>query len=247
MSAKAFEAYNHDPVSWRLVHIIEQFALGAGLKSKVTKSSGTGKGQTHDAAQTEWDRFWEVNKMDDRVKKIARDVEIMGEQFVRDFAEPGRPRSTLVRSLDPASIYDIITDPEDFETVFFYHQQVQTPYQLYAPPGGRPRGAQPAPTGASDGSATKYIIRQIDWREIDHYRINVGNAERRGRSALYPVLGWIKRMRDYMTSRVVQADMHSRYAYDLEVEGNPEDLAQIERKLFPGGRPPNPGSVIGHS
>jgi hypothetical protein len=248
MSAKSFEAYNHDPISWRAVHLVEQFALGAGLKAKVTKSTGTGKGQTHDTAQTAWDAFWKINKMDDRLAKICRDLSIYGEQFIRYFQQPGNPKGLLIRSLDPASIYDIVTDPEDFETVFFYHQQFQAPYQLYAPPGTKPLGAQPAPTGPTiPGAITRYIIRQIDWREIDHYRINVGNSERRGRSDLYPVLGWIKRMRDYMTSRVVQADMHSRYAYDLEVEGNAKDLAAIKRQLFPGGRPPAPGNVFGHS
>ena len=248
MSAKAFEAYNHDPISWRGVQLVEQFALGAGLKAKVTKSTGTGKGQTHDAAQTAWDEFWKTNKMDDRLKKIARDLSIYGEQFIRYFQQPGNPKGLLIRSLDPASIYDIVTDPEDFETVFFYHQQFQAPYQLYAPPGTRPAGGQQAPTGATlPGATTRYIIRQIDWREIDHYRINVGNSERRGRSDLYPVLGWIKRMRDYMTSRVVQADMHSRYGYDLEVDGNPQSLAAIKQQMFPGNKPPAPGSVFGHS
>ena len=248
MSAKSFEAYNHDPMSWRAVHLVEQFALGAGLKAKVTKSTGTGKGQTHDTAQAAWDAFWKTNKMDDRLAKICRDLSIYGEQFIRYFQQPGNPKGLLIRSLDPASIYDIVTDPEDFETVFFYHQQFQAPYQLYAPQGTKPLGAPPAPTGATiPGAITRYIIRQIDYREIDHYRINVGNSERRGRSDLYPVLGWIKRMRDYMTSRVVQADMHSRYAYDLEVEGNPKDLAAIRAQLFPGNRPPAPGNVFGHS
>lgn len=248
MSAKAFEAYNHDPLTWRGVQLIEQFALGAGLHAKVTKSTGDSKGQTHDAAQQAWDRFWKVNRMDERLKKIARDIEIMGEQFIRYFPEPGNPRGLLVRSLDPATIYDIVTDPEDFETVFFYHQQFQTPYQLYAPQGRAPSGGPPAPTGVTQpGATTRYIIRQIDWREIDHYRINVGASERRGRSSLYPVLGWIKRLRDYMTSRVIQADMQSRYAYDLEVKGTPGDLAKVQNAMFPNRRPPAPGSVLGHS
>lgn len=248
MSAKAFEAYNHDPISWRGVQLIEQFSLGAGLRAKVTKSTGEGKGQTHDKAQAAWDEFWRRNKMDDRLKKIRRDLSIYGEQFIRYFQEPGNPRGMIVRSLDPASIYDIVTDPEDFETVFFYHQQFQAPYQLYAPKTARPLGGQVAPTGQTEpGTTTKYIIRQIDWREIDHYRVNVGSSERRGRSDLYPALGWIKRLRDYLTSRVVQADMHSRYAFDLTVEGNPRDLAAIQAKMFPGGRPPAPGSVLGHS
>lgn len=249
MSAKSFEAYNHDPISWRIIHLKQEFCLGKGLVCHIHFSSGTKKGQTHDKAQAVWDDFWKRNKMEQRLDTISRDFCWGGEQFLRYFRGAGANRSKLViRSLDPASIYDLITDPEDIETVFAYHQQFQTAYQLYAPGTANPPGMPPAPTGGSTpGSVVKYIIRQILPQEIDHYKTNASGFERRGRSDLFPALGWIKRLRDYLTSAVIRSDMLSRIGWDLQVAGNQTTVQTLMNQLFPGGRAPQPGTVFGHN
>lgn len=249
MSAKAFEAYNHDPVSWRCVHMKQEFALGKGLQARVTYSSGGNEGKTHDAAVTVWKEFWKRNKMGARLDMFARDISIYGEQFMRYFGGKGTGSKLLtVRSLDPATIYDLITDPEDMETVFAYHQQFQTAMQMWAPGAATPPTGVQAPTGATQpGSATRFIIRQILPSEIDHYRINTGAYERRGRSDLFPALGWIKRLRDYLTSHVIRADMLSRICWDLEVQGNTGAIQALRGLLFPNGQAPPPGSVFGHN
>ena len=245
MSAKAFEAYNHDPVSWRCVHMKQEFALGKGLQARVTYSGGSKAGQTHDKAQAAWDEFWKRCKMDQRLDMVIRDLSWGGEQFLRYFT---KGPLTTVRSLDPASVYDIITDPEDLETVFAYHQQFQTAYQLYPPEAGTPPTGVQSPMGPTQpGATTRYIIRQILPQEIDHYRINQSAYERRGRSDLFPALGWIKRMRDYLTSHVVRADMLSRICWDLEVDGNAPTIMATRAALFPNGRPPQPGTIFGHN
>lgn len=245
MSSKAFEAYNHDPLSWRCVHLKSEFALGAGLQNKVTKTSGSGKGQSHDKAQIAWDEFWKRNKMDARLDQIARDYCWSGEQFIRYFKQGTK---LTIRSLDPATIYDLITDPEDIETVFAYHQQYQTAYQLYPPEKATPPTGIQAPEGPTQaGSIVRYIIRQILPQEIDHYKANCSSSERRGRSDLFPALGWIKRLRDYLTAHVIRADMLSRICWDLEVNGNASAVQALRGQLFPGGRPPQPGTIFGHN
>lgn len=242
MSAKSFEAYNHDPISWRMIHLKAEFALGKGLALKITKS---GKGGTHDQAKQVFEEFWNRNKMGQRLDTIARDFCWGGEQFLRYFKKG--PKLTI-RSLDPATIYDLITDPEDIETVFAYHQQFQTAYQLYPPTQSSPTGAETAPTGPTQqGASVRYIIRQILPQEIDHYRANCSSAERRGRSDLFPALGWIKRLRDYLTSHVIQADMLSRICWDLQVAGNQSAIQNARGALFPNGQPPPPGTVFGHN
>lgn len=245
MSAKAFEAYNHDPLTWRAVQLQQEFVLGKGIVVRWKKANG----QTHDAAQAVWDEFWKRNKMNDRLSAIVRDACVLGELFLRYFPFAGQPRKLVIRSLDPATIYDIITDPEDFETVFAYHQQYQTPYQLYAPKQSTPTGGQPAsPYGPSQpGQITKFVIRQILPESVDHYRLNVGNSERRGRSDLYPSLSWIQRLRHYLTTKVIRSDMLARIAWDLTVSGNASDVAQTRAKLFPNGQPPAPGTVFAHA
>ncbi len=246
MSAKAFEAYNHDPVSWRCVHMKQEFALGKGLQARATFGGASGKaGQTHDQAQAVWDEFWKRNRMDQRLDMMARDLSWGGEQFLRYFTTG---KLTTVRSLDPASVYDLITDPEDLETVFAYHQQFQTAYQLYPPKAPTPPTGIQSPEGPTQvGAGTRYIIRQILPQEIDHYRINQSAYERRGRSDLYPALGWIKRMRDYLISHVIRADMLSRVCWDLQVKGNVAAIQSLRGLLFPNGQAPQPGTVFGHN
>lgn len=226
-SAKCFEAYHHDPLAHRAVNLLAQFVLGKGVEAKASS----------DAAQAAWDRFWDANDMDARLAEMCRDLSIFGELMLRYFPTPA---GLLVRSLDPASIYEIVSDHEDWESVFFYHQQFQTRSELFAPPGGNI-----APTGPTSRGTTKFVIRQIPADEIDHIRINATGSEVRGRSDLFSALGYLKRLRDLMTSRVVKADMEARMVYQLIVDGSQGDVDDFIRKLFPHGRPPAPGTVLG--
>jgi hypothetical protein len=156
MSAKAFEAFQHNPIGHRSVEINTEFVLGSGIEATVKGDKG----------QQVWDEFWKRNNMDERLEEINGDVVVYGEIFLRYFQQP--QRRLAIRSLDPAGIYDILTDQEDWESVYFYHQQEQERSQLFAPPAGNI-----APTGpTSKGAVTRYTIRQIPAQEIDHYRIN---------------------------------------------------------------------------
>jgi hypothetical protein len=228
-SAKAFEAYHHDPIARRAMDLQTEFILGRGIEARV-------KG---DAGQEAWEAFWKANNMDARLEEMVRDLALFGELIIRYFDSFG-PEQLVVRSLDPATIYEIVTDQEDRETVFFYHQQYQTRTELYSPPGGNL-----APQGATPKSNSRFVIRQIPAEEIDHIRVNAVSSEVRGRPDLFPALGHLKRLRDLITSRIVKADMEARMVYKLVVEGTPADIQNLRRQLFPNGKPPNPGTVLG--
>lgn len=230
MSAKAFEAYQHNPIAHRSVEIGTEFVLGRGVEARAKTPR----------AQAVWDAFWRKNKMDERLEWICGDLTTYGELFLRYFPQPGR--TLVVRSLDPAGIYEIVTDQEDWESVYFYHQQEQERAQLFAPPQGNI-----APTGPTTGGVTRYTIRQIPAQEIDHYRINARSGEVRGRSDLFPALGYLKRLQDLLTSRVIRSDMEARMVFDLMVEGNEVDVRAQKNAIFPNGQPPEPGSIIGHN
>lgn len=232
MSAKAFEANNHNPIAHRSVEIGVDFVLGRGIEA-VAKT---------DRGQACWDAFWQRNNMDERLEEILGDLIVYGEIFVRYFKQRTQ-RGLLVRSLDPAGIYEIVSDQEDWESVYFYHQQEQERQQLYAPPAG-----DIAPQGPTDaGAVTRYTIRQIPGEEIDHYRINVRSGEARGRSDLFSALGYLKRLQDLLTSKVVRSDMEARMVFDLMVDGNAGDVRAVKGELFPANKPPEPGTVIGHN
>ena len=229
-SAKCFEASTHAGIGKRAVSCMVNFPLSRGVTWKFRQEK----------PQQVWEAFWTANRMRRRFRMIARDLSIFGEQFLRYFpARRGDPGLLILRQLDPATIYEIVTDQEDVESVYFYHQQFQTRMQLFSPPRGNLAPQGPTPTGV-----TRYIIRQIDAPEIDHYAINVVSGEARGRSDLFPVLGDLKRLRDLLTSKVIQADILTRVLGVLKANGTGADLTRVLNQVFPGGQPPPPGTFV---
>jgi hypothetical protein len=236
-SAKTFEAYHHDPLAHRSVEMQIEFLLGRGVEA-VFDDEG---------AQKQWDGFAKATDLARRLEDIVRDLAVFGEVMLRWFPErdveleDGTTQTVpVVRLLDPASVYEIVTDQEDWETVYFYHQQFTTRMQAFAPP----TNGNGAPTGPSGKELVKYIVRQIPAEEVDHWRVNATSGEVRGRPDLFPALGWIKRLRDLMTAKVVKADMEARMVFKIMADATPAELAKLQAAMFPGGRAPNPGTVV---
>lgn len=240
-SAMCFEASTHSGIGRRACAAMVHFPLGRGVRWRIED----------DAALQAWELFWKGNRMRRRLKKIAYDLSVFGEQMLRYFPAVADPRgqltpgggrganSLIVRQLDPATIYEIVTDQEDLETVYFYHQQFQTRMELYSPPtGGR------TPEGRTQSGVTRYIIRQIPAEEIDHYTIHTVSGEARGRSDLFPALSDLKRMRDLVTSKVIQSDIGNRVMALLVANGTGADLTRILNQIFPNGQPPAPGTIV---
>ena len=229
-SAKCFEASTHAGIGKKAVNAMVQFPVGRGVRWDVED----------DQAREVWERFWKGNNMRRRFRSIMRDLSIFGEQMLRYFPAPrGDDRLLIIRQIDPATVYEIVTDQEDVETVFFYHQQFQTRMELYSPPV-----SNRAPTGRTESGVTRYIIRQIDAGEIDHWKVHTVSGEARGRSDLFPVLGDLKRIRDLLTSKVVQSDIGNRVMAILKANGTGADLQRVLNTIFPNGQPPAPGTIV---
>lgn len=228
-SAKCFEAYQHNALAHRAVELAIEFVLGRGVQARCSDEN----------TQKVWDEFWQANDMDERLAQIMRWLGVCGEVFLRYFPPATAGGPLQVRDLDPAEIYDIATDQEDREAVYFYHQQFATRMQLFAPPAG-----DLAPSGPTKSVTTRYIIRQIPAGEVDHYRVNAVGSEVRGRPDLFPALAHLKRLRDLVTARVVRADLQARMALHMKVTGNGGDVTSIKNKIFPQGRIPAPATVI---
>lgn len=230
-SAKCFEASTHSGIAKRACNAMVQFPLGRGMRWRIPD----------EAPRQAWEAFWRANKMRRRWRQIAYDLSVFGEQFLRYFPAPrGSDAILLIRQIDPATIYEVVTDQEDLETVFFYHQQFQTRMELYSPPA-----SNRAPEGRTQPGVTRYIIRQIPAEEIDHIRINVVSGEARGRSDLFPALGDLKRLRDLLTSKVIQSDIGNRVMAVLKAQGTQADINRVLNTIFPNGQPPAPATIIG--
>jgi hypothetical protein len=222
MNAQAFEAWNYNPVAHRVIDAMVDFVIGRGVRWSFEDPDD----------QATWEAWWRRNRMDQRFEDMVGDFFLYGELFNRWMPASGngaaRGPNTIIRSIDPATIYEIVGNNEDVEDVYFYHQQ-------FAPRIIQIDGQQ----------GPMYYIRHLPADEVDHYKINTRTGEARGRSVLLPVLGWLKRLKDLLTSEVIRADMAARIGLHVQIDGDDQEIQDVIGRMFPSGRMPDPGAVIG--
>jgi len=252
MHSKCFEASTHNPVAKRIIKVITQFVLGKGVKLTVqrairksdrlkakqdtaqlaSKLVGTGKQPPitiqdfTEQCQSELDQHWTQNQLHIRSKQILKDLLTFGEQFIRYFDAPW---GLKIRQIDPSTVWEVVTDPDDCENEFYLHQQYPTRYQWYVD--------LPVPT-------IKFIIRQVPAALYYHMKINSTSGEVRGRSELFAILGWLKRLKEWASDRVVRNKMANLFILDVAVEG---DLGAVQAVQQQFSTPPTPGSFFVHN
>jgi hypothetical protein len=214
---KSWEAATFNPIAKRIVKIVPQFVLGRGVKGATNEPK-------HQAA---WDDFFKRNRMRSRCKQSLKELLIFGEIFWRFFDSK---KGLIVRSVDPSTIWDIVTDEDDIEAVKYYHQQY-TRFDLSPLPGRMP-------------IPSTLVIRQIPADQIDHYKINSTSSEKRGRSELFPILGYLLRFKEFVNDRILLNKLRATFALDVSVEGGPAEVNAAEAQF---AEPPGPAAVLVHN
>lgn len=202
MHRKSFEAWNHNPIAHQICKVITFFALGDGIKWKCRDPR----------AQDIFEKFAKNNKLQNNIKfwstMLARDGEIMLRKHYNILTG-----DIKLKFVDPSTVWEIITDPEDIDRVFYYWQQYPTQYQnIYSSDNFR------------RADMSKYVINQIPAHEIIHRKINCSPNEKRGRSELFPVLGWLKRYKDFWTAYVLRKIVQSTFAWKNKIKGSQQDV-----------------------
>lgn len=214
---KAWEAATFNPLAKRISKIIPQFVLGRGVKGSIAS-------QEHQAA---WDDFAKRNRMRPRTKQSLKELIIYGEIFWRFFETQA---GLIVRSIDPSTIWDIVTNDDDIEDVKYYHQQY-TRFDVSPLPGRAP-------------IPSTLVIRQIPAEQVSHYKINCTSSEKRGRSELFPILGYLLRFKEFVNDRIHLNKMRSIFALDVAVEGSEADVTKANEQF---SEPPGPAAVLVHN
>jgi len=217
MHRKCWEAATRNPLAKRICRLIPQFVLGRGVDGNIAE-------QTH---QDAWDEFYEDNGWQLELKQYLRELLIYGEVFLRYFRTP---TGLTVRSIDPSTIWDVVTDPDDLKSVLYYHQQYVLMHNSPVP------GARVTPA--------TLIIRHIPAEDVDHFRINSTSSEKRGRSELYAILGWLLRFKEFANDRVLLNKMRAMFALDIKVTGGNAEVNAAEAQF---ATPPGPGAVLIHN
>lgn len=200
MHSRAFQLVNHNALAASAVKQLTRFVVGRGVSFHIR----------NDAARAVWEEFWNRNNMRARVRQMARDLTWQGELLLR-YYEKQRGYATL-RVLDASSCWEIVTDVEDIDHVYYYHFQYPTPYQIY---------------GVGQIPVTKYIIQQIPPTNIQHLKINVSSQEKRGRSDLLPSMPWLKRFDDFYNGITLKQVLEANLVWKITVEGDQADVDAI--------------------
>lgn len=197
MHARAFEMTNHSALAAAAVKIMTRFVLGRGVNFHVR----------HEAARMVWEEFWERNFMREKLRLAARDLPWQGELMWR-FYERSKGFAT-VKLVDPSICWEVVTDPEDIDRVYYYHMQWPTPYQIWV--------SEKIPV-------SKYIIQQVPATNILHIKINVSSQEKRGRSDLLPAMPWIKRFNDFYNGQALKAVLEANLVFKVKIKGDQADV-----------------------
>lgn len=197
MHARAFQMVNHSALASAAIKIMQRFVLGRGLTFHIK----------HAQAREVWNEFWKRNKMHVRMRQMARDLPWQGELMMRIY-EKSRGYVSM-RVLDPSTCWEVVTDPEDIDHVYYYHFQWPTPYQIWV-------------TGQIPTS--KYIIQQVPATNIIHLKINVSSQEKRGRSDLLAAMPWIKRFNDFYNGQSLKAILEANLVFKVKIKGDQQDV-----------------------
>lgn len=212
-----FYNYHHDPVARAIVNITVDFTLGRGYRLD-TKD---------EPALAKWRAFEEANDLQGKMRNIAAELVYGGESMIwwlpdgQTYVEwqdkPGQesPKASIprIRLIDPSTVWEIITYPEDITRVIAYQQVFPTQYQIYT-----------AEDGGSVVPSSKFVIQQIPANQVNHYKVNCASNEKRGRSDFYPAFGFMKRLRDTIQYLCIQEQKAAAWSLDTEISGSPTDI-----------------------
>jgi hypothetical protein len=234
----AYYAANHDPIARALINLVIEFTLGRGFEIQCDNVIAMGA----------WNAFEKANRIQHMMHQIAREIQYYGETMIYKlphmqsqirFNVPAGEIPTgaipRVRVIDPSNIWEIVTIPEDIQSVLYYVWLAPTQWQTYSSLGGKNVGS------------SKFIFQTIDAKEMMHFKINSVSNEKRGRSDLFPILGYLKRLRDSVNYAILSQQKQSAWSIDTTIEGSQADLDAYVAELDAIGSIPNSASEFVHT
>lgn len=209
----SLEAWRVSPLARRIVALTTDYVVGDGmrLRSEIP------------AVQEFIDALWghPLNRLDQRLYAWSDELTRSGELFVVLSTNPGDGMS-YVRTVPACRIYDIRTDPDDFERELSYHEmQDGTLEGHWWPALETCTGLDPV---------------------MLHFAVNRPVGCVRGEGDLVPLIAWLRRYREWLEDRVRVNRLRNSFVWHCKLSNAaPGDL---ERKRQQYRNPPSPGSII---
>ena len=197
MHSKTFWYKNYSGPAKLILSLYRSFVIGKGFGATIKDPK----------AEKAWKAYEERSGIHEKLPVWHDELMFAGELMLE---KKMRREGLTHESIDPSTVWDIITDPENISDVKYYHQQYPTQYQLFSAPG--------API-------TKYIIRHIPPELVHHIKINVTSWEKRGRSDLLAALLYLKYFDDYVGFKLQRTKGETAYFWDVTIKGDASDVS----------------------
>ena len=201
--AAAREAVNHHPIAKRTVNIMVQYAFGREFPIEC-KDKPLNK---------VWKKYMRQTKLRHKLRRH------WGREYFTD-GELTVNKADLC-SIDASTIMDVVCEGWDefIDRPIYYQQMYQTATQTYA-------GISiPGVPKAKDTKPGKWIVRQIPADQVIRMKGNCTSQEKRGRPFIFDILGWLKKLKDTYTGKVLAEQLQACFVYDVTVDGGPGDVA----------------------
>lgn len=222
--AYCFNEYHHHPLAKAIVSITRDFVLGRGYRIDSDDPMALAK----------WRVFEQVNDLEHMIDQIVTEGSIYGENmiwwlpnsemYIEYQLRPGQqgPKASIprIRLIDPSTCWEIVTFPEDITRVLYYKVVFPTQYQIYTGTSG----GNPVPT-------SKFITQDIPAGDVMHFKYNCVSNEKRGRSDLFPVLGYLKWIKDCVNYKLIALKKQAAWTEDIAVEGSQTDVDNLAKSL----------------
>lgn len=204
MQSRCFEIYNHYGIAKSAINTISYFTVGDGVKVDFDDEE----------SQVVWDEFCTRTHLDRDWQQYCMMLSVNGEMIFHlpPLKIAGMKGFTDLLSVDPGTLWEVITIPRDIRKVKSYWVQYATQYQIYSVPGV---------------AFADYIIEQLDPAEVLHVTINIQKNEKRGRSDLLASLSDLKRLQEITNYRGVKIINESALVFDQKITGQDTDVTAI--------------------
>ena len=212
--SRAWWHWVHHPAAKRGCSLVRNFVLGRGVRIKCRDKN----------TQEFVDNWVDTEQFQERLRSIVTSLVRDGDLFIHKL-RPG-DGSLHVRELPPMTMWDVVCDAEDVETVFYYIQRLWTITH---------------PLGGPKASENRWIERNYPANDVIHIKINAAPGELRGRGELHAILVDLKRLADLKNATVAKEQAAAAYQWHTAVTGGPADVAAIQRAIQSNPNPP-PGS-----
>jgi hypothetical protein len=251
MHSEAFYAYHHDPIARAIVQITRDFVLGTGYELQCDTSDKLGQ-----LAMATWRAFEAANDLPEQMDQCVTEQSVYGEtmwwwlpksqaKITYQLGPNDKVPIALIpriRLIDPSNIVEIVTYPEDISRALFYVWLTPTQYQMYTSGTGTNQS-----TSQPSQPTLKFIYQQIPAEQMMHFKINGVSNEKRGRSDLFPVFSYLKRLRDSVNFSLIALQKASSWAIDTEIDGDQTDIDNYQIAQAAIGTIPPAGSEFVHS